>query len=183
MAREGKERRYRINYQIRSPKVRVIDERGNQLGILDIKTALDIAKEKNLDLVEIVPDSNLPVCRILDFKRFLFEQKKKEKEIKKKQKTLQTKEIRFTPETSEHDYKFKKQHIENFLKEGHRVKVSVFYKGREILYKERGYALLERLIRELSEYGKIDKAPKLEGVRLSVTFIPIDVKGEKNGKT
>ncbi|MCS7180151.1 MAG: translation initiation factor IF-3, partial [bacterium] len=99
------------------------------------------------------------------------------------QRVVQTKEIRLTPETSEHDYKFKKQHIENFLKEGHRVKVSVFYKGREILYKERGYALLERLIKELAEYGKIDRAPKFEGVRLSVTFIPIDVKGEKNGKT
>lgn len=144
---------------------------------------MNIAREKNLDLVEIVPDKDVPVCRILDFKRFLYEQKKKEKEIKKKQKILQTKEIRFTPETSEHDYKFKKQHIENFLKEGHRVKVSVFYKGREILYKERGYVLLERLIKELSQYGKVDRAPKLEGVRLSVTFIPIDVKGEKNGKT
>ncbi|MCM8784685.1 MAG: translation initiation factor IF-3 [Candidatus Omnitrophica bacterium] len=156
---------------------------GNQLGILDVKDALNIAREKNLDLVEIVPDTNLPVCRILDFKRFLYEQKKKEKEIKKKQKVMQMKEIRFTPETSEHDYKFKKQHIENFLKEGHKVKVSVFFKGREILYKERGYTLLERLIKELSSYGKIDRAPKFEGVRLSVTFIPIDVKGEKNGKT
>jgi len=150
---------------------------------LDVKDALNLAREKNLDLVEIVPDSSLPVCRILDFKRFLYEQKKKEKEIKKKKKVMQTKEIRFTPETSEHDYKFKKQHIENFLREGHRVKVSIFYKGREILYKERGYALMERLIKELSGCGKVDRAPKLEGQRLSVTFIPIDVKGEKNGKT
>jgi len=144
---------------------------------------LEIAKEKNLDLVEIVPDASVPVCRIIDFKRFLYEQKKREKELKRKQKVMQTKEIRFTPETSEHDYKFKKQHIENFLKEGHRVKVSIFYKGREILYKERGYALMERLIKELSGCGKIDRAPKFEGQRLSVTFIPIDVKGEKNGKT
>ncbi len=144
---------------------------------------MEIAKEKNLDLVEIVPDASVPVCRIIDFKRFLYEQKKREKELKRKQKVMQTKEIRFTPETSEHDYKFKKQHIENFLKEGHRVKVSIFYKGREILYKERGYALMERLIKELSGCGKIDRAPKFEGQRLSVTFIPIDVKGEKNGKT
>jgi translation initiation factor IF-3 len=150
---------------------------------LDTNEALSIARERNLDLVEIVPEAEIPVCRILDFKKFLFEQKKKEKEIKKKQKILQTKEIRFTPETSEHDYNFKKQHIENFLKEGHRVKVSIFYKGRVILYKERGYQLMERLIKELSEYGKIEKAPKLEGQRLTVTFIPVNIKGEKDGKT
>ncbi|MCM8804530.1 MAG: translation initiation factor IF-3 [Candidatus Omnitrophica bacterium] len=160
-----------------------MDEEGKQLGILDTKKALEIAKEKNLDLVEIVPNASIPVCRILDFKKYLYEQKKKEKEIRKKQKVSQTKEIRFTPEISEHDYKFKKQHIENFLKEGHRVKVSIFYKGRVILYKERGYELMERLIKELSGLGKIDRAPKLEGQRLSVTFFPIDVKGEKNGKT
>lgn len=141
-----------------------------------------MAREKNLDLVEIVPNSSPPICRIFDFKKFLYEQKKKEKEIRKKLKVTQTKEIRFTPETSEHDYKFKKQHIEEFLKEGHRVKVSIFYKGREILYKERGYALMERLIKDLSEYGKIDRAPKLEGQRLSVTFFPINVKGDKNAK-
>lgn len=150
---------------------------------MDIKEALNIAREKNLDLVEIVPDASIPVCRILDFKKFLFEQKKKEKEIRKKQRVTQTKEIRFTPDISEHDYKFKKEHIENFLKEGHRVKVSIFYKGRVILHKERGYELMERLIKELSNYGKIDRAPKLEGQRLSVTFIPINVKGEKNGQT
>lgn len=144
---------------------------------------MNIAREKNLDLVEIVSNSSPPVCRILDFKKYLYEQKKKEKEIKKKLKTTQTKEIRFTPETSEHDYKFKKHHIEEFLKQGYRVKVSIFYKGREILYKERGYALMERLIKELSEYGKIDRAPKLEGSRLSVTFFPINVKGEKNGES
>ena len=150
---------------------------------MDIKEALNIAREKNLDLVEIVPDAEIPVCRIIDFKKYLFEQKKKEKEIKKKQKISQTKEIRFTPETSEHDYRFKKQHIEDFLKEGHRVKVSIFYKGRVILYKERGYQLMERLIKELAEYGKIERAPKLEGQRLTVTFLPINVRGEKDGKT
>jgi len=144
---------------------------------------LNIAREKNLDLVEIVPDAKIPVCRIIDFKKYIFEQKKKEKEIKKKQKVSQIKEIRFTSETSEHDYKFKREHIEKFLKEGHRVKVSIFYKGRVILYKERGYQLMERLIRELGEYGKIEKAPKFEGQRLTVTFLPINVKGEKDGKT
>ncbi len=140
---------------------------------MDKKDALQKAREKDLDLVEIVPNASPPVCRIMDLKKFLYEQKKKEKEIKKKQKASQTKEIRFTPETSEHDYKFKKQHVESFLKEGHRVKVTIFYKGREILHKERGYQYLEKLTRELTSLGKIERPPKMEGSRLSVIFIPI----------
>jgi len=123
--------------------------------------------------VEIVPTASPPVCRIMDLNKFIYEQKKKEKEIKKKQKVTQTKEIRFTPETSEHDYRFKKQHVEDFLKEGHRVKVTIFYKGREIMHKERGYQLLERLTKELADTGKVERPPKLEGPRLSVTFIPV----------
>jgi len=120
-----------------------------------------------------VPNASPPVCRIMDLKRFLYEQKKKEREVKKKQKVTQIKEIRFTPETSEHDYKFKKQHVEDFLKEGHRVKVTIFYKGREILHKERGYQFLERITKELAAIGKIERPPRMEGPRLSVTFIPI----------
>jgi len=123
--------------------------------------------------VEIVPTASPPVCRIMDLNKFIYEQKKKEKELKKKQKVTQTKEIRFTPETSEHDYRFKKQHVEDFLKEGHRVKVTIFYKGREIMHKERGYQLLERLTKELADTGKVERPPKLEGPRLSVTFIPV----------
>lgn len=123
--------------------------------------------------MEIVPTASPPVCRIMDLNKFIYEQKKKEKEIKKKQKVTQTKEIRFTPETSEHDYRFKKQHVEDFLKEGHRVKVTIFYKGREIMHKERGYQLLERLTKELADTGKVERPPKLEGSRLSVTFIPV----------
>ncbi len=124
-------------------------------------------------MVEIVPTASPPVCRIMDFKKFLYDQKKKEKEQKKKQKASQVKEIRFTPETSEHDYKFKKQHIEDFLKDGSRVKVTIFYKGREILHKERGYQMMERLTSELASLGKIETRPKLEGPRLTVTLIPV----------
>jgi len=127
----------------------------------------------NLDVVEIVPNANPPVCRIIDFKKFLYEQKKKEKEIKKKQKGIEVKEIRFTPGTSEHDYKFKKQHIENFLKEGNRVRVIIFFKGRAILHKEKGYELLEKLTNDLRDIGKVEMSPKMEGNRLSVTFIPL----------
>ncbi|MCM8777567.1 MAG: translation initiation factor IF-3 [Candidatus Omnitrophica bacterium] len=166
-------KKFRFNFQIQAPQVRLIDSDGQQLGIVDRKQALQKARERELDLVEIVPTASPPVCRIMDLNKFLYEQKKKEKEIKKKQKVFQTKEIRFTPETSEHDYRFKKQHVEDFLKEGHRVKVTIFYKGREIIHKERGYQLLERLTKELADTGKVERPPKLEGPRLSVTFIPV----------
>jgi len=159
--------------QIRVPSVRLIGDDGTQYGIVDKKEALQKAREMDMDLVEIVPTSSPPVCRIMDFKKFLYEQKKKEKERKKKQKISQIKEIRFTPETSEHDYKFKKQHVEDFLKEGYRVKVTIFYKGREILHKERGYQMLEKLTKELASFGKIELRPKLEGPRLTVTLIPV----------
>jgi len=109
----------------------------------------------------------------MDFNKFLYEQKKKEKEIKKKQKGGQLKEIRFTPTTSEHDYKFKKEHIEKFLKEGNRVKVIVFFKGRAILHKESGYELLKKLIDDLKDVGKVEVSPRMEGNRLSIIFIPI----------
>ena len=132
-----------------------------------------MAREKVLGLVEIVPTSSPPICRIMDYKRFLYEQKKKEKEVRKKQRMTSQKEIRMTPETSEHDYDFKKQHIQDFLKEGHRVKVTIFYKGREILHKERGYQMLERLVKELAEFGKVERSPRLEGPRLSINMIPL----------
>ena len=140
---------------------------------MDKKEALQIAQEKDLDLVEIVPTASPPVCRVMDYKKYLYEQKKKEKEQKKKQKISHIKEIRLTPETSEHDYKFKKQHVEEFLKQGYRVKITIFYKGREILHKERGYQMLERLTNEVASFGKIEMRPKLEGSRLTVTLIPI----------
>jgi translation initiation factor IF-3 len=165
--------RYFTNYRIRAPKIRLIGDDGKQYGVVDKKDALQIAQDKDLDLVEIVPKASPPVCRIMDFKKFLYEQNKKAKEIKKKQRIIQQKEIRFTPETSEHDYNFKKKHIEKFLKEGNRVKVTIFFKGREILHKDRGYSMLERLTKELSDIGKVERSPRLEGPRLSVNFIPI----------
>ena len=171
--RHNQGREYRVNYRIRVPKVRLIGNDGKQFGIVNRDEAIKIAKGQNLDLVEIVPNASPPVCRIMDFKKFLYEQKKKEKEIKKKRKTTQLKEIRFTPTTSEHDYKFKKHHIENFLKEGNRVKVIVFFKGRAILHKEKGYELIEKLINDLRDIGKVEISPKMEGNRLSVTFIPL----------
>ena len=165
--------RRRINSQITVPQVRLLGEEGEELGILESREARSMARERGLDLVEIVPNTSPPVCRIMDFKKFLYEQKKKSKETRKKQKLNQLKEIRFTPDISEHDYNFKKQHVEDFLKEGYRVKVTVFYKGRVILHKERGYQILEKLSKELASLGKIERAPRLEGPRLTVNFIPI----------
>ncbi|HOJ41007.1 MAG TPA: translation initiation factor IF-3, partial [bacterium] len=134
---------------------------GSQLGIISRDQALRMAQEKMLDLVEIVPTASPPICRLMDYKKFLYEQKKKEKELRKKQRLMILKEIRMTPETSEHDYQFKKQHIEEFLKEGHRVKVTIFYKGREILHKERGYQLLERIVKDVSAVGKVERPARL----------------------
>jgi translation initiation factor IF-3 len=125
-----------------------------------------------LDLVEVVPTANPPVCRILDFKKFLYEQKKKFKEAKKKQRQTQLKEIRLTPGISQHDYDFKKSHVEEFLKEGHRVKVSVGFRGREMLHKERGYTILQQLINDLGALAKVEKSPREEGRFLNVILVP-----------
>ncbi len=165
-------RRYNVNYRISAPKVRLIDDDGQQLGIVLKDEAIKKAKEKFLDLVEIVPDAKPPVCRIIDFKKFLYEQKKKKKEANKHLKQTQLKEIRLTPEISEHDYGFKKAHIEEFLKEGHKVKVSVFFRGRSILHKNRGYQILQKLMNELSAVAKIEKNPKEEHRTLSIVVIP-----------
>ncbi|MGB9641846.1 MAG: translation initiation factor IF-3 [Candidatus Ratteibacteria bacterium] len=165
-------RRYNINYRIRASQVRLIGEDGQQIGIVPRDQAIAMAKERLMDLVELVPNANPPVCRILDFKRFLYEQKKKEKETRKKQKTVQMKEIRLRPEISEHDYNFKKQHIEDFLKQGHRVKVSISFKGREILHKERGYSILQKLINDLGPIAKVERSPREEGRFLNVILIP-----------
>lgn len=142
------------------------------MGIVPRDEAIAMAKEQLMDLVEIVPNANPPVCRILDFKRFLYEQKKKEKEARKKQKSTQMKEIRLRPEISEHDYNFKKEHIQNFLKQGHRVKISVAFRGREILHKERGYSILQKLISDLGSLAKVEKSPHEEGKFLNVIIIP-----------
>ncbi len=125
-----------------------------------------------MDLVELVPNANPPVCRIIDFKRFIYEQRKKEKEAKKKQKVTQMKEIRLRPEISEHDYEVKKRHIEEFLKDGHRVKVLVAFRGREILHKERGYKILQRLINDLGPLAKVERSPREEGKSINVIVIP-----------
>ncbi len=163
---------HRINEQIRVPKVRLVGENIENPGIYSIDEALKIAEKANLDLVEIAPYVDPPVCRVMDYQKFLYEQKKKAKEQKAKSAKIEVKEIRFSPHTDEHDFEFKKNHAIKFLKEGAKIKAHVFFKGRTILFKEQGEIVLLRLAAELEEYGKVEQLPKLEGKRMTIVISP-----------
>lgn len=141
-------------------------------GIYPIAQALQMAEDLGLDLVEIAPTAEPPVCRIIDYQKFLYQQKKKEKENKAKSTKIEVKEIRFGPQTDDHDYNFKLKHAINFLKEGNKVKAYVFFKGRSILFKEQGEVLLLRFANDLEEYGKVDQLPQLEGKRMIIMLSP-----------
>ncbi len=142
------------------------------MGVYPIKKALSIADEQGLDLVEISPNANPPVCKVMDYKKFLYEQKKREKALKSKATKVVVKEIRFGPNTDDHDYDFKKKHAEKFLKDGAKLKAFVFFKGRSIVFKEQGQILLLRLAQDLEEYGKVEQMPKLEGKRMIMFIAP-----------
>lgn len=141
-------------------------------GIVSVQEALKLAEKLGLDLVEISPKADPPVCKIIDYSKFLYEQKKKQKEMKAKASKVVIKEIRFGPNTDEHDYEFKKKHAIKFLEEGAKLKVYVFFKGRTILFKEKGEILLLKLAQELEEYGKVEQLPKLEGKRMIMFIAP-----------
>jgi len=143
-----------------------------EVGVYPTRKALAIAKEMELDLVEISPKANPPVCKIIDYKKFLYEQKKREKALKAKATKVVVKEIRFGPQTDNHDYEFKKRHAEKFLKEGAKLKAYVFFKGRSIVYKDQGEILLLRLAQELEDLGKVEQMPKLEGKRMTMFIAP-----------
>jgi len=145
---------------------------GEGAEILPIATALERAEEAELDLVEISPKADPPVCRIIDYKKFLYNQKKKEKEIKSKQSKVVVKEVRFGPNTDDHDFEFKLNHAKKFLEEGSKLKAFVFFKGRTIVFKERGEILLLRFAQELEEYGIVEQMPKLEGKRMIMMISP-----------
>lgn len=142
------------------------------MGIYSIKDALSKAEEIGHDLVEISPSADPPVCKIMDYKKFLYEQKKREKAMKAKASKVVVKEIRFGPNTDDHDYEFKKKHAEKFLKDGAKLKAYVFFKGRSIVYKDKGEILLLRLAQELEDYGKVEQMPKLEGKRMTMFIAP-----------
>ena len=156
--------------------MRVVGESIEGQGVMSIQDALKLADDQELDLVEISPQADPPVCKIIDYQKFLYQQKKKQKEMKAKAAKIVVKEIRFGPNTDEHDYNFKLKHAQSFLQEGAKVKAFVFFKGRSILYKEQGEILLLRLANDLEELGKVEQLPKLEGKRMSVLLTP---KGKK----
>ena len=166
-----REAEHKINNLIDSPEVRVVGE-GIEADVYPIAKAIEMADEAGLDLVEISPKAVPPVCKIIDYKKFLYEKKKKEKEIKAKSSKTVLKEIRFTPNTDEHDYDFKKKHAEKFLKDGAKVKVYIHFRGRHIIYKERGELVLLRLAKELEELASLEQLPKLEGRRMIIFLAP-----------
>lgn len=175
--RETKEQ-HRINNRIRVPEVRLVGDNVEQ-GIYPTKEALRIADAQELDLVEISPTAKPPVCRIIDYQKFLYQQKKKQKEQKAKTQKVVLKEIRFGPQTDDHDYSFKLKHAISFLESGAKVKAFVFFRGRSILFKEQGEVLLLRFANDLEEYAKVERLPVLEGKRMILMLAP----KSKNGQT
>ena len=147
-----------------------------EIGVYPISKALAVAEDLELDLVEISPKADPPVCKVIDYKKFLYEQKKREKVIKANATKVVIKEIRFGPQTDEHDFEFKKRHAEKFLKEGAKLKAFVFFKGRSIVYKDQGEILLLKLAQELEEFGKVEQMPQLEGKRMTMFITPKVVK-------
>jgi len=153
----------RVNERIRAREIRVIDEEGGQLGIMTPAAALALALEKGLDLVEVSPASAPPVCRILDYGKYLYQQNKKQHDAKKKQKQIQVKEVKFRPKTEEHDYQFKKKHIVRFLEDGDKVKATIMFRGREMAHPDYGRRILERLKVELVETAMVEADARMEG--------------------
>jgi translation initiation factor IF-3 len=169
--RKEQQQEHRTNNMIRVPQVRLVGE-NIEVGVYSIQDALRMAQDQQLDLVEISPQADPPVCKIIDYNKFLYEKKKKEKEMKAKSKTAEVKEIRFTPGTDDHDFDFKARHAESFLKEGNKVKAYVQFKGRAIMFKERGELVLLKFAERLAEVGQPEGLPKLEGKRMLMIISP-----------
>ncbi len=172
-----KEAEHRINHFIRVPQVRLVGD-NIEVGVYSTGEAIKIAQEQGLDLVEISPNADPPVCKVIDYNKFLYDKKRKEKEMKANAKVSEVKEIRFTPNTDEHDFNFKAKHAENFLKDGNKVKAYVQFKGRAIQFQDRGQLLLLKFADRLSEVGNLESMPKMEGRRMLAMFAP---KGKKKG--
>ena len=163
---------HRINERIRAQQIRVVGDNIENPGVFSLSEALKMADALELDLVEISPNAEPPVCKIIDYQKFLYQQKKKQKEIKAKTVQVVVKEIRFGPNTDDHDFQFKMRHAEKFLQEGSKVKAYVFFKGRSILFKEQGEILLLKFAQELEEVGKVEQMPQLEGKRMTMFISP-----------
>lgn len=170
MKKDSMKDKYRVNEQIRVKEVRIVDENGSK--IVPTRHAIDMARNEGVDLVEISPNAQPPVCRIIDYSKFLYQQKKRQKEIKQKQVKVEVKEIRFGPQTDDHDYNFKLKHAREFLEEGNKVRAYVFFRGRSILFKEQGEVLLLRFANDLEDCGKVEQMPKLDGKKMFLYLAP-----------
>ena len=171
---------FRINEQIRVREVRVVGDEGAE--VMPTRKALDLARQEGVDLVEISPNAQPPVCRLIDYSKFLYQQKKRQKEMKQKQVKVEVKEIRFGPQTDEHDYQFKLKHAQEFLEEGNKVRAYVFFRGRSILFKEQGEVLLLRFANDLEEYGKVEGMPSLEGKKMFLYLAPKKAGAQKKSQ-
>jgi len=169
--RKEQQQEHRTNHMIRVPQVRLVGD-NVEVGVVSTQEALKMAQEQALDLVEISPNADPPVCKIIDYNKFLYEKKRKEKEMKAKSKASEVKEIRFTPNTDDHDFDFKAKHAEKFLKEGDKVKAYVQFKGRAIQFKERGELLLLKFAERLNDIGVLEGMPKMEGKRMLAIWAP-----------
>ena len=170
MKKDNLKNQYRTNGQIHVREVRVVTDNGSE--VMPTRKALDLARQQELDLVEISPNAQPPVCRIIDYSKFLYQQKQRQKEMKQKQVKVEVKEIRFGPQTDDHDYQFKLKHAQEFLEEGNKVRAYVFFRGRSILFKEQGEVLLLRFANDLEEYAKVEQMPKLEGKKMFLFLAP-----------
>jgi translation initiation factor IF-3 len=167
-----KQIRVRVNEMIRAKEVRVVDEEGGQVGIMTPEQALAVAQERNLDLVEVAPSANPPVCRIMNYGKFQYQKSKRAHEARKHQKQVVLKEVKFRPKTEEHDYQFKKNNIVRFIGDGNKAKATVVFRGREMTHQEIGRRLMERLVNDLKEIAEVERPPKMEGYSLVTIFMP-----------
>jgi translation initiation factor IF-3 len=162
----------RINDRIRVPEVRLIDDQGKQVGVMKTPDALAFAQDRELDLVEVAPDARPPVCRVLDYSKYKYEQAQKQKAARKHQQQITVREIKFRPKIAQHDYDTKKSHVERFLRHKDKVKITIMFRGREVTHPERGTAILDRLAEELSELGVVEQRPMQEGRNMTMLMAP-----------
>ena len=160
-----------VNRRIRAKEVRLISDSGEQVGILTLEKAIEMAEVRGLDLVEVAPTANPPVCKIMDYGKYKYQQHKRSQESKKHQKVIHIKEIKLRPKTEEHDFQFKKEHVKKFLQEGNKVKITVVFRGREMTHFEIGEELLTRMAKEVAEEGAIEQSPKKEGRNMTLLLV------------
>jgi len=168
----SKDRGPRVNYQIKISPVRIIDEEGEQLGIMEIDEARTIAEERGLDLVEVAPNARPPVCKIMDYGRYKYEQAKKDKVAKKKQHQVTVKEMKFRPKIDDHDYEYKVAHVREFLEKGDKVKLTIMFRGREMMHQEFGEAILIRVREDLEDISEVEQEPKADGRNMTMVLTP-----------